>query len=183
MGTGRPTGRPNGYSREMAEKICSALIERHETGRTRSIRDVCDLPGMPCEKTVYLWLLRNSEFQELYRSARETLAEMMINDLIEEASGATPATVHVSRLKIDTMKFWAMKVLPRVYGDKVSHEVTGKDGAPLLTARRMDDMELARYAAFLLAKGAQKAGAIAKEPEALKKLEAPAKDAKEESDE
>ena len=37
-----------------------------------------------------------------------------------------------NRLRVDTRKWMLSKMLPKVYGEKVTQEVTGKDGAPLV---------------------------------------------------
>ncbi len=44
-----------------------------------------------------------------------------------------PDTEHInrSRLRIDSRKWIACKLLPKLYGEKITQEHTGKDGAPL----------------------------------------------------
>ena len=39
--------------------------------------------------------------------------------------------INRSRLRVDTRKWLASKVIPKIYGDKVHQEVTGADGQPL----------------------------------------------------
>lgn len=43
------------------------------------------------------------------------------------------------RLRVDTLKWSASKLAPRVYGDRTAHEHTGKDGTPITLAVRYDD--------------------------------------------
>ena len=52
------------------------------------------------------------------------------------------------RLRVDTRKWMLAKALPKVYGEKLAAEVTGKDGQPLQAP--IDMMETARHLAFIL---------------------------------
>lgn len=55
------------------------------------------------------------------------------------------------RLRIDARKWMLARALPKVYGDRLAAELTGKDGAPL---QPMGDIrDLARDVAFIFAKG------------------------------
>ena len=61
------------------------------------------------------------------------------------------------RLLVDTLKWKLSKMLPKVYGDKITQEHTGKDGGPIALAavdlKNLSDDELARMQE-LLAKAA-----------------------------
>ena len=61
------------------------------------------------------------------------------------------------RLLVDTLKWKLSKMLPKVYGDKVTQELTGRDGGPIALAavdlKNLSDDELARMQE-LLAKAA-----------------------------
>ena len=78
----------------------------------------------------------------------------MADDIIEFAANpeTDAASVQRDRLKVDTRKWLLSKALPKIYGDRVSAEITGKDGAPIGLP---DIKELARDLAFLLASGVQ----------------------------
>lgn len=39
--------------------------------------------------------------------------------------------VNRDRLFCDHVKWHLSKIMPKIYGDKVSHEVTGRDGSPV----------------------------------------------------
>ena len=51
-----------------------------------------------------------------------------------------------NRLRVDTRKWMLSKMLPKVYGDKLTQEVTGKGGGPIQLAavdlRNLSDSEL-----------------------------------------
>ena len=62
-----------------------------------------------------------------------------------------------TRLQIDTRKWMLSKMLPKIYGDKVTQEITGTDGGPITMAsvdlKNLSDNELANMQT-LLAKAA-----------------------------
>lgn len=55
-------------------------------------------------------------------------------------------TVAHKRLQVDTRKWYLSKVLPKIYGDRVTQEITGADGGPISVAavnlRNLSDAEL-----------------------------------------
>jgi hypothetical protein len=56
------------------------------------------------------------------------------NDYTETEDGEVPNHEHIqrSRLRVDSRKWLASKLVPKKYGDKVSAEVSGPDGGPIL---------------------------------------------------
>ncbi len=89
---------------------------------------------MPAVSSVYLWLLKNKVFSDLYARAREdqsdTLADqiMEIGDeipmmVITDEDGKVtkrmdPAGINRNRLRVDARKWIASKLKPRKYGDR-----------------------------------------------------------------
>lgn len=114
---------------------------------------------MPGLSTVFKWLAAHPEFVEQYTRAREaqadTLADELIdiaddsaNDYYDKAVGSEGETQRVvdaehinrSRLRVDTRKWIASKLKPKKYGDKVSAELSGVDGGPIIVkAAPLDD--------------------------------------------
>jgi len=136
-----PAGRPTDYTPELAVEICSRLA----TGE--SLRSICRDDHMPNKTTVFKWLFENKfpEFNDQYAQARamqaETMAEEMLdiaddgtNDWMERFDSEGNATgyqlngehVQRSKLRIDTRKWAASKLLPKRYGDRITTEHTGK---------------------------------------------------------
>jgi hypothetical protein len=74
----------------------------------------------------------------------------MADELLEIADNpdADKDAVQRDRLKVDTRKWLLAKALPKIYGDRLTAEVTGKDGAPL--NEPVDKFELARSIALML---------------------------------
>lgn len=129
-------GRPSTYTAELGEQICDKLAEGF------SLRQICALEGLPGLNTVIRWLRHDEEFRLHYTRARELQAEIGADDMIEIADDASqdvsgelkmPNAVAVQRakLRVETRKWTAMKLLPKKYGERVQQEHTGEGGGPL----------------------------------------------------
>ncbi len=133
------------YTREIADEICTRVA----SGET--LRQVCRTPGMPHEATVRGWALENHDgFGLRYHQARDMLLETWADEIIEisddgsndwmkregkDGEGSAYAVnnenVQRSKLRADNRKWLLCKLKPATYGERVSAELTGKDGAPL----------------------------------------------------
>ena len=146
------------YSVQVATKICEEIMKK------RSLMDISKDPGMPSKPTICRWLAdpRMAEFHEMYYRARRVQAELYIDEIFEIAddsehdwkptfdkegnvNGYKPdnEAIQRSRVKIDVRKWYASKMMPRIYGEHldVSHGVTG-DLAELLKAASNKDKGL-----------------------------------------
>ena len=157
-------GRPSAYTEELASEI----LERLAHGE--SLRSICKDEGKPDESTVREWGGNPKHpFSPHYAHARLlgwlSMADEIVeisddgsNDWMErhgrdgEVLGWQLNGEHVqrSRLRVDTRKWVLSKCLPKIYGDKVAHEVTGKDGAPMEVTVQQGDLTPARRVAFAL---------------------------------
>jgi hypothetical protein len=73
----------------------------------------------------------------------------MADELLDISDGEKEdSAADRDRLRLDTRKWLLSKCLPKIYGDKTSTEITGKDGQPI----QVQDMEAARRVAFMLGK-------------------------------
>lgn len=123
-------GRPSKYSDELAETICTLLMEG------QSLVRICSHDNMPSRQTVARWLAAKPEFQQRYTRAREVQAEFMADELLALADDASEdfygegqpnrVAVQRSKLQIDTRKWVASKLLPRKYGERIDMNVTGE---------------------------------------------------------
>lgn len=136
-------GRPTVYTDKLGREICDRLADGE------SVRSICRDDHMPDEKQVRTWALNDQHpFSPQYARAREIGYARLAEEIIEiaddssddwlppENSDDDPRLNHEavarSRLRVDTRKWLLSKMLPKMYGDKVTQEVTGKDGAPLV---------------------------------------------------
>lgn len=120
------SGRPSDFSEATADAICAGLADG------RSLRKICLDEGMPSQTTVFRWLAdeRYATFREQYVRAREAQADALFdecldiaddgsNDYMGEDDTYNGDAVARSRLRIDTRKWMAGKLRPKVYGDKL----------------------------------------------------------------
>ena len=148
-------GRPTAFNKKIAEEICIRLMQGE------SLRKILAADEMPAQSTVYLWLIRAKEekaskelklFSEQYAQARRIQAEGYIDEVMDIADDGSNDWMekfdkdgqsvgwmlngeHVqrSRVRIDTRKWIASKLVPKVYGDKIQQELSGPDGEPIQT--------------------------------------------------
>jgi hypothetical protein len=122
--------RPTSYSAERAKRICDLVAEGE------SLRTISEMRGMPARRTVRGWLNAHPEFEREYEVARRERTDNLVDESIEIAdsvSGCTdPTAVQAARLRIDTRRWLASKLLPERFGDHKRVEMTGKAGAPLI---------------------------------------------------
>ena len=136
-------GRPSSYSPEIAEKICVELMAG------KSLREICRGEEFPEASTIFLWIHKHPEFSEQYARAREIQAETLADELCEIADDGTndweerqnrdgstyialnSEHIQRSKLRVDTRKWIASKLLPKKYGDKVETTLTGPNGGPV----------------------------------------------------
>lgn len=127
-------GRMTEYSPEIASGICEWVAEG------KSIREICRAEEMPVMSTIFKWLSEQKSFSEQYARAKEVQAEGFAEELIEiaddisgDVSGELQmpngVAVQRARLRVDTRKWIASKLLAKKYGDKVEH--SGPDGGPV----------------------------------------------------
>ena len=113
-------GRPSTYDEKIADRICKELTE----GRSlkRLIEEEKDIPAM---STIFEWIWRNPEFSEKYTKARKVQAEGFIDEIMDISDGTCikgGSDVQRARLMVDTRKWYASKVIPKVYGDRLQLE-------------------------------------------------------------
>lgn len=120
-------GRPSSFTQEVADKICQQIATT-----SRGIRSICSDEGMPVVSTVMKWLCDNKPFSEQYARAKEQQAEMLVEEMLEIADETSKDTIVTdkgeipnsewiarSRLRVDSRKWLASKLLPKKYGDKM----------------------------------------------------------------
>jgi hypothetical protein len=105
------TGRPSVYSRELVAIICGRMAG----GET--LTSICRAPGMPAHSTVRLWAIEDRDgFSARYARAREAQAHAIAEGALDGAQRATDAAL--GRLEFDAKRWFAGKMLPRVYGER-----------------------------------------------------------------
>lgn len=124
------------YTNEMAKKICRAVSTSSD-----GLRKICAKnPDFPSYVTIHEWRLDYPDFAEMFTNAKRIQAEILaeeIKDIADDSSQDTIITydkegnpiekfnkewVARSRLKVDTYKWIACKLAPRLYGEKIQTE-------------------------------------------------------------
>lgn len=134
--------RPIEYTPELAAEICARLMEGESLVR------IGGDPAMPARRSIVRWLAdpAKTEFHKQYQLARQIQAEVRVDEMFEildddsedyvimiDKKGREvlrPNHEHVqrTRLRIDTIKWFASKLAPKIYGERVvnEHDVTGE---------------------------------------------------------
>ena len=107
-------GRPSKYNKKIGDKICQ-LVATFPYGLNKLCREVEGLPSAPMIRS---WRLSNPEFSAQYARAKLIQADLLAEDCLEISDQSTSDTYMVDRLRIDTRKWLASKLLPKQYGDK-----------------------------------------------------------------
>jgi hypothetical protein len=107
-------GRPSGYTQEKADEICKMLAD----GIT--LQTICTLPEMPDRQTVHNWMKSHPDFFDAYTYARQLQADSLAEQVISEAMNSHDAPI--GRLRMDALKWYASKLAPKKYGDKIEVE-------------------------------------------------------------
>jgi hypothetical protein len=127
----KKAGRPSLYSKDIADQIVMRMIEGE------SMVDICRDKDMPSRATVYRWLDEDKEFEARCARAREALADYLV-DKIEQLAAETTEDNHQSmKVKISTAQWRAMKIAPRIYGERRIQENTGPGGGPVQTETKV----------------------------------------------
>lgn len=120
------------YSKEIIDEICDAIATSD-----KGIHDLKEEnPHWPSVSGFFLWLSKYPEAKEAYKLAKIAQIDVLIDEIIklsdtthsyhDEAGNVRydAAFTAAQRLKVDTRKWLACKLVPKVYGDKVQHDAT-----------------------------------------------------------
>lgn len=105
-------GRPSDYTPELADEICRRLV-------TNSMRRICMADDMPCEATVYNWLLKEPAFLEKYRVSREMQSHVMADVGSHMGLFGVGGDPQAANVQLNAIKWAASKLAPKYYGDKL----------------------------------------------------------------
>jgi hypothetical protein len=140
-------GRPSSYSKELAEAICFEIATT-----LKGIRSVCEAEGMPHFTTVVRWLQSKQEFRDMYAAAKAMQQDFEADEMkaiADDDNRDDLIKVQRDKLRVDTRKWLASKLAPKVYGErnhvdidvKQSLQVSADQFAALLTAAKAAPVE------------------------------------------
>lgn len=119
---------------------CIALIAIGEP-----VRKACVAAGLSAEK-LYRRMLADDELAQRYARAKEAALDAMADDILAIADDGSNDTyiddngnertqsdvIARSKLRVDARKWIMSKLAPKKWGDKITQELTGADGAALV---------------------------------------------------
>lgn len=122
-----------------SEEVLERIFERVAKGE--SLNRICSEPGMPARKTFYEWVAEDETVLRRYEFAMLMRADTYAEETIEIADDSTFDTriddegreitnhevINRSRLRVDARKWYASKLAPKKYGDRVVNEHQGGD--------------------------------------------------------
>jgi hypothetical protein len=112
------------YGIDDVEEIQNRFLAEIQTGR--SLRQVCQDDGMPHASTVMRWMQAFPDFANKYARARTAQADTLFDrmEAVEEAVSAGTMDSHAARVVLDSMRWRASKLAPKVYGDRLDVQVS-----------------------------------------------------------
>jgi hypothetical protein len=142
----RPTIRTNELEDDILSRIACG----------ESLRGICAEDAMPNISTVIRWLAADEDFARKYTRAREMQAEILADEMLDIADNDKSDRIDIkdkdgniirteqnnvavarSKLKLEQRRWWAEKLRPKVYGNKVA--VGGADDMPAIkTSQQLD---------------------------------------------
>lgn len=144
-------GRPSKFTEALVDEIC----ERLSNGET--LRSICRDDHMPHWNTVYQWMADDVTISGRIARARDLGADAIAEGTVEiidqeperdQYGKIDPGWVAHQKLRAEHRLKLLAKWQPKKYGDKITQELTGANGGPILTKDVSDlsDAELASIA-------------------------------------
>jgi hypothetical protein len=132
-------GRPTDFTPELGDDICERICDGE------SLRSICSDEDMPNRATVFRWIAKHEEFRDQYAQSREAQAEVLADEIMDisddgsndwmerkNADGenigwsVNGEAIQRSKLRVDSRKWVASKLLPKKYGEKLDIKHDGK---------------------------------------------------------
>lgn len=139
-------GRPTDYTPELADRICQLVATN-----TCGLDELCDTYDfMPDESSVRLWRFKHVQFSLKYAQAKMFQAELLAEQIHKLSASVLTyhdsegneridsGSVALARLRVDSIKWHASKLAPKIYGDKLQTEHNINDSTKEVVKRVAD---------------------------------------------
>ena len=110
-------GRPSDYTKEIGDKICEIIATT-----SFSLARISADNGFPHPSSMRRWILKYDDFRSNYARAKLAQANILAEECLEIADNSISENYNADRLRIDTRKWLASKLLPKQYGDRIMLE-------------------------------------------------------------
>lgn len=143
-------GRPTDYNQAIADLICERVASS-----TIGLNRLCAMyDDMPAKMTINLWRTKYPEFSYHYAQAKLKQADLLAEECLEIADDCSKDTMQNqegfdvcntefiarSRLRIDTRKWLAAKLLPKQYGKAAEELPKEKEFSETLVEKLIDKL-------------------------------------------
>lgn len=121
-------GRPSIYTPELAGQVCNVIATT-----PCSLRKMREMHSFfPDPSTIHQWRKDYSEFSDNYRRAKLIQADILAEEILDIADDCTAENHPQAKLRIETRKWIASKLLPKKYGDKCGLEADKEESEQTL---------------------------------------------------
>jgi hypothetical protein len=134
-------GRHSEYTPEIGMRICE-LTATHAVG-IKALRK--QYPDLPDDTTIASWRFRHDDFARQYVKAKQLQAELLADQIVDISDDSSrdivtgkngdeqcnTEFVARSRLRVDSRKWIASKLAPKIYGDRQIIEQTTTENEQL----------------------------------------------------
>ena len=105
-------------------QIMDQIMVQLETGR--SLVQVCKDPVMPDRETISRWIRDEPGYAAKYAYARAMQADTLFSEMADVEAKVQAGTMdsHAARVVLDSMRWRASKLAPKVYGDRLDVSVS-----------------------------------------------------------
>lgn len=126
-------GRPAIYTPELVEQICNVIASMpYSLKKMNAIYDF-----FPDPSTIHAWRKEHPDFSDKYWRAKLIQADILAEEILDIADGCTADNYTQAKLRIDTRKWIASKLLPKKYGDKCILETEKEESQQSLNEIRV----------------------------------------------
>lgn len=128
--------KPIEYTPEIGMMICEMIATS-----SKSISALCATnPDFPNKSTIWEWRIKHSEFERMYIISKQRQIEVIVDEMLDISDDSSLDTIEKeakdgstyrvcnyewiarSKLRLDTRRWLASKLCPKIYGDRVYNE-------------------------------------------------------------
>ena len=125
---------PAKFSKALFDSICEKIADG------KSVREICEMPGMPDRTNFRRWCKGTPELQAAYDQAKIDREEAIFDDIQWIADhDKDPKS---AKVRIDAREWTLARMNGKKYGNRVTNEHTGEGGGPVVIAATSLDEKL-----------------------------------------
>jgi len=131
----KKVGRPRQWDRDV---VMTEFNRRTADGE--SMREICSDQHMPSTTAICEWLQTHEGYAERHAHAMELRGQRFAEQIITvcQETMAGQHDINAARLFVDSLKWTASRLSPKVYGDRVEQHVSGDITATLIPIIKRD---------------------------------------------